>query len=142
MTAPRRRRDDRGSAAVVELPFGLLFLIPAALVVLTTATWFERLAAARTAADEAARTIVVSDSWDQGVADAQAVVDQVAANYDLDPGDLTLELDGALARDGTVTAYVTVDVPAAAIPVVGGIGGFSRTVSHTEHVDTFRSFPQ
>ena len=137
-----RSRDDRGSAAIVELPFGLLLLIPAALVVLTTATWFERHAAATAAADEAARTVVLADTWEQGAAEAQAVVDQVAANYDLDPGDLMLELEGDLTRGGTVTAHVTVDVPAAAIPLVGGIGGFSRTVSHTEHVDQYRSFDQ
>jgi Flp pilus assembly protein TadG len=138
---PSRRRDDRGSVAVVELPLGLLLLVPAALLVLTVATWFERSAAARTAADEAARTVVLSDSWDQGAADAQAVVDEIAANYDLDPDDLTLHLDGDLTRGGTVTAQVTVRVPAAAIPLLGGIGSFDRTVSHTEQVDQYRSFP-
>jgi len=143
MTRPTRRRDDRGSTtAVVELPLGLLLLVPAALLVLTVATWFERAAAARTAADEAARTVVLSDSWDQGAADAQAVVDEIAANYDLDPGDLTLQLDGDLTRGGTVTAHVTVHVPAAAIPLLGGIGNFDRTVSHTEQVDQYRSIPQ
>ena len=138
----RRSRDDRGFVAAVELPLGLLLLIPAALLVLTTATWFERQAAARTAADEAARTVVLSDDWAQGAADAQAVVDEIAANYDLDPDDLTLQLEGDLARGGTVTAHVTVNVPAAAIPLLGGIGGFQRTSSHTEHVDQYRSFPQ
>jgi Flp pilus assembly protein TadG len=141
MTRPFRRRVDRGSVAVVELPLGLLLLVPAALLVLTVATWFERSAAARTAADEAARTVVLPDSWDQGAADAQAVVDEIAANYDLDPGDLTLQLEGDLTRGGTVTAHVTVRIPAAAIPLLGGIGGFDRTVSHTEQVDQYRTFP-
>jgi len=142
MSRRARSRDDRGSVAVVELPLGLLLLIPAALLVVTTATWFERHAAARTAADEAARTVVVADTWEQGAADAQAVVAQIASNYDLDPADLTLELEGDLTRGGTVTAHVTVNVPAAAIPLLGGIGGFQRTASHTEQVDAYRSLPE
>lgn len=142
MTRRLRHRDDRGFAAALELPFGFLFLIAAVLLVLTTATWFERKAAASTAADEAARTLVLADSWEQGAADAQAVVDEIAANYDLDPADLTLELEGDLTRGGTVTAHVTVRVPVAAIPLLGGVGGFDRTASHTEQVDAYRSFPQ
>lgn len=137
-----RRRDDRGFAAPLELPFGFLFLIAAVLLVLTTASWFQRKTAASAAADEAARTLVLADTWEQGAADAQAVVDEIAANYDLNPGDLSLELEGDLTRGGTVTARVTVNVPVAAIPLVGGIGGFDRTASHTEQVDQYRSFPQ
>lgn len=143
LLGPRRRhRDDHGSVALVELPLGMLLLVPATLVALTAAGWHERASAARAAADEAARAVVIADTWDQGVADAQALVDDIAANYDLNPGDLILQLDGDLSRGGTVTAHVTVTVPAASIPLVGDIGSFQRTVDHTETVDPYRSFPQ
>lgn len=138
----RRCRDDRGSVAVVELPLGMLLLVPATLVALTAASWHERATAARAAADEAARAVVLADTWDQGVTDAQALVDEVAANHDLNPGDLTLQLDGDLTRGGSVTAHVTVTMPAASIPLVGDVGSFARTVDHTENVDRYRSFPQ
>jgi hypothetical protein len=117
----------------------MLLLVPAALVPLTAATWFERHAAARAAADEAARAVVLADTWGEGATAAQDVVDEVTANYDLDPGDLTLRLDGDLSRGATVTAQVTVTIPAAALPLVGDVGAFSRTVSHTETVDRYRS---
>jgi hypothetical protein len=142
MTLPRRRRgDDRGSLSLVEIPLGTVLVVATALVVLVVATWFERAAAARAAADQAARTVVNADTWDQGAADAQAAVDEVAANYDLGPDDLTLQLDGSLERGAEVTATVTVDVPAIGLPLVGGIGSFSKSVSHTETVDQWRSLP-
>ena len=83
---------------------------------------------------------MVADTWGQGVADAQAVVDDIAANYDI-AGDLTLQLEGELARGATVTAHVTVDMPAPAIPLVGSLATSSRTLSHTEPVDLYRSLP-
>jgi hypothetical protein len=125
----------------VEIPLGTVLIVATALVVLVMATWFERAAAARAAADQAARTVVNADTWDQGAADAQAAVNEVAANYDLGTDDLTLHLDGSLERGAEVTATVTVDVPAIGLPLVGGIGSFSKSVSHTETVDQWRSLP-
>lgn len=141
MTPQPHLRDDRGSLALVEIPLGTVLVIAAALVALVVATWFERAAAARAAADQAARTVVNADTWEQGAADAQAAVDEVANNYDLDPNDLALQLDGSLERGAEVTATVTVDVPAVGLPLVGGIGSFSKSVSHTESVDEYRSLP-
>jgi Flp pilus assembly protein TadG len=136
----RRLRGDRG-VAVIEFPFGVLLVFAAALMVLTVPTWLERHAAARAAADEAARAVVLADNWDEGAAQAQAIVDQVATNYDLAPGDLTLELSGSFDRGSSVTATVTVTMPVSNVPLVGSVGGFSRSLSHTEVVDPFRSLP-
>lgn len=140
---PRRRRasDERGSTAAVELPFATLWIAAVALAVLTFPTWNERADAARAAADEAARAVVTADSWDDGRARADAAVDETVANYDLAPGDLRLELDGTLARGAEVTARITVVVPGADLPLVGRIGSFRRTVSHTERVDEYRAIP-
>jgi Flp pilus assembly protein TadG len=132
-------RGDRGSVTAVELSLGLLVLMATALLVLTLPTWIDRHAAARAAADEAARTIVLADDWETGTAQAQAIVDEVAANHGLDPGDLSLEVTGTFARGADVTAHVTVTMPAANVPLLGGIGGFSKGVSHTETVDLWRS---
>jgi len=134
-----RGHGDAGSAAAVELSLGLLVLMATAMLVLTLPTWIDRHAAARAAADEAARTVALADSWDAGAAHAQQVVDEVAANHGLNAGDLTLEVTGDFDRDADVTAHVTVTMPATQLPLVGGVGGFSRTVSHTETIDRYRS---
>jgi hypothetical protein len=140
MRRPRHRRaDDRGSLAAVELPFATLWIAAVALVVLTFPTWNERADAARAAADGAARAVATADTWEGGVAKANSAVDETVANYDLAPGDLTLELDGALERGAEVTARVTFVVPGADLPLVGEIGSFRRSVSHTERVDEYRA---
>ncbi len=131
--------EDRGSASLVEFPYGALLIFAVALIVLTLPTWLERHAAARAAADDAARAVVLADNWDQGAAQAEAIVAQVAANYDLDPNDLSLELSGSFQRGGTVTATITVTMPVTRLPLVGPVGGFSRSLSHTEVVDRYRS---
>jgi hypothetical protein len=109
------------------------------LLVTTLPTWIDRHAAARAAADEAARSVVLADTWEEGTALAYAVVDEVAANHGLSPGALTLEVTGSFARGAVVTAHVTVSMPATSVPLVGGIGGFSRTVAHSETLDPYRS---
>jgi hypothetical protein len=135
----RRTRGDRGSASLAEFPYGALLVFAVALIVLTFPTWLERHAAARAGADDAARAVVLADGWEQGAAAAEAIVAQVASNYDLDPDDLNLELTGSFERGGTVTATVTVTMPVTSLPLLGPVGGFSRSLSHTEVVDRFRS---
>jgi hypothetical protein len=134
----QRRGGDRGTA-LIEFPYGVLLVLTVGLVVLTFPTWLERHAAARAAADDAARAVVLADSWDEGTAEAQAIVAQIADNYDLDSDDLSLELSGSFERGGSVTAIVTVTMPVTSLPLVGPVGGFSRSLSHTEVVDRFRS---
>lgn len=134
-----RNRDDRGAAAGVELPFGLLWLGVTALVVLAFPAWVERTYAARAAAAEAARTVTLADNYDEGLADAQAVADEVADNYGLDSDDLQLEIDGVWERGGEITAHVTVTIPAAQFPGLGSVGAIDHTLSHTDQIDTYRS---
>jgi hypothetical protein len=118
-----------------------LFLIPVALLVITISTWPERQTVARAAAVEAARVAVLADSWDQGVAAGQAAVTRAAANHGLEPKDLTVSWEGGLARGASVTAKVTVRIPTVVLPGLTTIEASSWTASHTERVDSYRSYP-
>jgi len=130
---------ERGAVAV-ELPLAIgLVLLPIALLVITLPSWPERQTVARAAANEAARTLAVAASWDEGVAGAEAVVARAARNASVDPQDLSLALDGSLEWRSTVTASVSIRMPALAVPGLVRVSGWSWTASHSERVDDYRS---
>lgn len=132
--------SERGTAAI-ETPLALLLLlVPVALMVITIPAWPERQTVARAAATQAARTAVLADSWDEATAAGEDAVARSGANYGLPAGDLTVAWEGTLARGGTVTARVTVRMPALVVPGLGRIGAWSWTASHSELVDRYRSF--
>lgn len=132
----------QGGAATVELVVSVaVLLLPAVVLVGLLPTWVERQAAARVAAREAARTVAVAAGWQDGLAAARRIVDEVAANYGVDPDQVGLQVDGSLARGGTVTATVTVPVPALTVPAVGTVVGGTLTVTHAERVDDYRTIP-
>lgn len=133
-------RCERGSA-VLEMSLGIaLFLVPLSLLVITMSTWPERQTVARAAASEAARVAALADTWEQATADGQAAVSRAATNHGLDPRDLSLTWDGTLARGGSVTARVAVRIPAVVIPGITTVDAWSWTTTHTERVDSYRSF--
>lgn len=135
-----RFRSERGTAAI-ETPLALvLLLVPVALMVITIPAWPERQTVARAAATQAARTAVLADSWDEATAAGEDAVARSGANYGVAAGDLTVDWDGTLARGGTVTARVTVRMPALVVPGLGRVGAWSWTASHSELVDHYRSF--
>ena len=122
------RDRERGTAAL-ELPLVVgLLLIPLGLLVLHIPVWIERQHAARDAAAEAARAVVV-DTDGVVAADVEAVVDAVGAGYGLAPGALRLRLD---QDDTWVTARVTVTIPAARLPGLGSVVALEWTASHQE----------
>jgi hypothetical protein len=134
-------KRDRGSVTI-ELVLTLsLFLIPTALLVITIPAWPERQTVARAAAAEAARAVVVAGSWESGVAEAEAAVRQAALNQGIASGDISLAVDGGLDRGATVTAAVTITMPALVIPGLTSVGSWSWTARHAERVDDYRSFP-
>lgn len=138
MTSRWRRPDGY---AAVELALGAaLLLLPVTLLVVTLPGWFERQSAARVAAQQAARAVVLAADWDQGVADARALAAVVAANNGVALV-RPVEVSGSLDRGATVVATATVEVPLVVIPVVGEVGGFRWSAQHRERVDDFRSFP-
>ncbi len=92
------------------------------------------------AAQEAARQVALSTDFATGVAAADAIAHQIVVNHgwgeDAYQG---LAVTGSITPGSSVTAAVTVYVPAIVVPLVGDVGGgFTRTWSHTEVVDTFR----
>jgi Flp pilus assembly protein TadG len=137
----RPRRGERGSAPIeFALAVGLL-LLPIAALVSVFPTWVERQSMARVAAREAARAVVLADSWDTGVLTAMERSDRVAANHGVAPADLHVVVDGALTRGASVTATASVEIPISIVPGFGSTGGFTWTVTHTERVDDYRSLP-
>jgi len=134
-------RGERGSVAV-ELPVALvLFLVPIALLVITIPTWPERQTVARAAAIEASRSAVLADSLDEGIENGNAAVAQAAGNYGLDPDQFRVVWDGGFGRGQSITARVTVRMPALVIPGLTAVEAWSWTASHTERVDDYRSMP-
>ncbi|MGH9189977.1 MAG: hypothetical protein ACRD0Q_08105 [Acidimicrobiales bacterium] len=135
------RTNERGMVAV-ELPLALgLLLLPLALLVITLPTWPERQTMARAAANEAARTVALADSWDEGMAAAVEAVNRAATNEGIDAQDVSLSVDGSLERRATVTVHVRVRMPALNIPGLTTISAWSWTASHSERVDDYRSLP-
>ena len=136
MTA-RRLRGDRGIAAV-ELPLGFaLLLLPIAVIVMVVPQWPERQTVATAAAKEAATLYATAETPQAGEEAAQAAVDRTAANYGLDG--LALELGGSWCRGCTVTADVTVTIPAVQVPFIGTIGNTSWTASSAARVEDYAS---
>jgi hypothetical protein len=68
-------------------------------------------------------------------------VEQAATNQGIDAADISLHMDGTLDRGSTVTAAVTITMPALVLPGVTSVPTWSWTARHAERVDDFRSFP-
>lgn len=131
------KRAD-GGYVTLELVAGLaLLVLPIGLLVLVLPTWFARQNLARLAAQQAARTAVVTGSLDQG----DAAGNQVGADGGLTSTELTVSFapGSGLARGGLVTAQAEVRMPAVVIPGLGDVGSFTWTARHTEAVDLYRS---
>ena len=131
---------ERGYVSL-ELVLGLAVLVlPVAMLVLTLPTWFARQNLARLAAQQAARTAVVTRSGDLGLAAAR----EIAAGNGLDPGTemgVAFAPESSFARGGVVVTQVTVRMPLTVIPGVGQVGSFSWTATYSERVDPYRSGP-
>ena len=108
-----------------------------AVVVMVIPQWPERQTVATAAAKEAATLYATAGSADEGAAAAQAAVAQAAQNYGL-PG-LALELSGSWCRGCTVTAAVTVAIPAVQVPMIGTIGDVSWTATSSSRVEDYAS---
>lgn len=138
----RRLRGDGGFAALELALWTGLILLPALILIVSLPIWWERHSTARLAAREAARTVVLADDWDTAVARAHQVTSEVAANHQVPDGDLTLTaLEGSLDRGAAVSATVTVAVPAMAVPFLLELPAFTVSITHTENVNAYRSFP-
>jgi len=136
----RASRRERGSATALTLILGLgLIVMPVLVLVLMLPAWEQRTVDAEDAARNAARALVVADDWGDGVAAADQAVSEVVTADGLVAGDVSLRLAGSLAPGATVTASVTVLVPAGNVPGLGFIGALHYTASSTQHVDAYRA---
>jgi hypothetical protein len=115
-----------------------LIVIPVLVLVLTLPAWEQRTVDAQDAARNAARALVVADDWGDGVAAADQAVYETVSSDGLVAADVSLSLSGSLEPGSTVTASVTVLVPAGNVPGLGFIGTLHYTASSTQHVDAYR----
>lgn len=129
---------DRGAAAI-ELPLAAgLLLLPMAMLVMLLPQWPERQTIARAAAKDAATVLANAPDASIGAQLASAAVRQAAMNHGLPPGSLTVEFGGQWCRACTVTATVTIDIPAVDVPAVGTVGAFTWSTSSAARVDDYR----
>ena len=139
MMPPLARRGDGGFAAI-EFALGVfLILFPLAALGVTLSAWPDRVAAARVVAAEAARAASRENTWAQATSAGSNMARQVAANYGLDPGELSVSFTGSVDRGGAVTARVGVVMPVLRVPGLASAGGWTWTTQHTEATDLYRS---
>jgi hypothetical protein len=132
------RLDEAGFAPLtMTLGIGLI-VIPVLLLVLTVPTWLERSVDARDAASDAARVIATASTWAAGTTAANQIVAQAITNDGLTPSDVTVSYTGSLNPGDTVTATVTVTLPAGVVPGIGRYGTVHYTATSTQHVDSYR----
>lgn len=136
----RRRRENGFIPIEMVLAIGVL-MIPAAMLALAFPQWVERQSLARVAAREAARTVAQAQTYEQGIIDATTVINEMANNHDVPPGDMTVSIEGSINAGDEVTATVTVQLPLLWIPIWGGeiSPDAPLKVEHTEKVDEYRS---
>jgi Flp pilus assembly protein TadG len=148
--------NERG-AAPIEFAFGVaILLVPTLLIVLALPLWVERTSLARSIAREAGRAVVTAGSADEGRDHVRVLVETMTANHGVAPEDVavcqvahdpsrspppTCGTVSRLERGTAVTTRVTVRLPGLSIPGMGETTEFHRTVSHTEHVERYRSLP-
>lgn len=124
-------RPERGSV-LIEFPMVIgLILIPFGMLALSAPTWVERQTAARDAAAESARSLVVTS--DQSLISPDAIVRAIEAGYGLPPGSLRAEIPaGGFVPGEAVTVAVTVEVPALSLPIFGDVGSVDWTAEDSE----------
>lgn len=131
--------SERGSAPV-ELALGVgVLVVPIVLLLAALPPLIEYRSVARLAAAEAARIVATGDGSAATAAAARATAEAMA-------GDLatTVSFCGgtcSVVRGAVVEVTVTLDAPAAAVPLVGEIGAVRVSASHRERVDDYRSLP-
>ncbi len=117
---------------MIEFPMVIgLVLIPFGMLAISASTWVERQTAARDAAGEAARALVVAGP--ESTITPALVVQEIEAGYGLPAGTLRAEVPAAAVVPGeSITVVVTVEIPALALPILGDIGSVDWTAEHTE----------
>jgi hypothetical protein len=131
--------DETGFAPLTMMLGVTLVVIPVLLLVLTIPTWLERSVDARDAAANAARALATANTWAAGTAAANQTVTELITGDGLNPSDVEVTYGGSLNPGATVTATVTVEIPAGVIPGLGHYGTVHYRATSTQHIDTFRA---
>ena len=117
----------------------VFLLLPVVLIGAGASRWPERQEVARAAAAEAARAAVLSDTEAEALANAQAVADQVAANYGVPAGEYEVEISAPSWDWGQdVTVTVSMDMPGFDVPGVGSWTVTSWSSSATQRIEHYR----
>lgn len=138
--------EQMGAAyAAVEMILVLgVILLPTIAGIAQLPRWVDAKSTADLAAQEAAREMVLADTWEEGAAAGRAIAAAIVENRGMDVGALSnvsFSPPETFVRGGTVTATVTLQVPPVIFPGVGPVGGtISLTRSATERVDDYRQF--
>jgi hypothetical protein len=133
------QRDEVGSALPLTLMLGVAFLVvPIMVLVLTLPAWEDRTVDAQDAARNAAEALASAGDWADGVYAANLAVSQVVTGDGLVPTDVAAVYAGSLDPGGTVTARVTVVIPAGNVPGLGFVGQLHYTATSIVHVDSYR----
>ena len=134
-----RWRGERGEA-VIELPAAVVFILfPVAILLMVLPQWPERQGVARSVAHEAAVAMANAASFDDGAARVAQLVTEATANHGYRAGSLRLSWSGQWCRRCSVTATVTVEIPAVQVPIMGSTGAFSWSTGATQRIDDYRS---
>jgi hypothetical protein len=146
VSVPRHRlRGDGGQVGGIEvLPFGLLVFVVGGLLVANAWGVVDAKLAVVSAAREAVRSYVEAPDADAAAAAAVDDGRSVVAGHGRNPDRVLVEVhhdgDQPYGRCVRSTVTVTYEVPAIALPFIGGYGdAFEVRASQSEIVDPYRS---
>ena len=135
-------KDDHGAATPLTLMLGVAFvLLPVMVLVLSIPAWEQRAVDAQDAARAAARALATATNWQDGEGSADQAVEEVVGSDGLPADQVQVGYDGSLVPGGTVTASVTVVVPAGQVRGLGWIAQLHYTARSTQHVDSYEDSP-
>ena len=138
MRARAVRREGGHVAIEFALAIGVL-LLPVVLLVAALPSWVERQHAASVAAREAASVAAGAYPGDGRDAARLAALEAVT-NYGVAPTDIDVAfVRYDVRRGGTVSARVTIEMPAVVVPDIGTVGGFAWSATHSRRIDDYRS---
>ncbi len=138
MTTHAQVESDAGSVSI-ELAFGIgLLLFPVLMMIVMFPIWSERQNVARTAAEEAARSVVLAPTYASGTDRGRTIAYRIAENHGLSGEIESVSFEGSINRGASVKASVGVRIPIVSLFGVE-FGGVTWNVDHTELVDLYKS---
>lgn len=144
MSGPGRLRGDAGQVGGIEaIPFGLLVFVVGTLLIANAWAVVDAKFATDAAARQVVRTFVEADDPAGAWSEAEAAGLATIESHGRDPRRARIRSlqSPELVRCARVSVEVTYEVPALALPFIGGYGRapFQVRSRHSEVVDPFRS---